>query len=97
MERYDANPAVAKAICIDMATDSFWKQLVSVELKVAVNSSFLKNGHTIVDPHTAGKQFCAHVRREREQFGRECPGQWSWIGGLVGPRNPSWHLEMRDV
>ena len=36
------------------------------------------------------------MRREREQFGRECPGQWSWIGGLTGPTNPTWHLEMRD-
>lgn len=45
---------------------------------------------------TAGRQYCTHVQRERENFGRECPAQWSWIGGLVGPTNPTWHLEMRD-
>jgi sulfite reductase alpha subunit-like flavoprotein len=58
--------------------------------------SFEKYGFTIVDPHSVGQQFCTHVRREREQFGRECPAQWSWIGGLTGPTNPTWHLEMRD-
>jgi sulfite reductase alpha subunit-like flavoprotein len=58
--------------------------------------SFEKHGFTIVDPHSVGQQFCTHVRREREHFGRECPAQWSWIGGLTGPTNPTWHLEMRD-
>jgi hypothetical protein len=58
--------------------------------------SFEKNGFTIVDPYSVGQQFCTHVRREREQFGRECPAQWSWIDGLTGPTNPTWHLEMRD-
>jgi nitric oxide synthase oxygenase domain/subunit/hemoglobin-like flavoprotein len=75
MERYDAGPAVAKVLDVDIATNPFWEQLATVELEVAVNSSFRKNGHTIVDPKTAGNQFCAHVRREREHFGRECPGQ----------------------
>lgn len=49
-----------------------------------------------MDPHAVGESYCTHVRREREEHGRECPGQWSWIGGLVGPTNPTWHLEMRD-
>jgi nitric oxide synthase oxygenase domain/subunit len=51
---------------------------------------------TIVDTHSVGQQFCTHVQREREQFGRERPAQWSWIGGLTGPTNPTWHLEMLD-
>ena len=36
-----------------------------------------------------------HCKRERED-GRECPAQWSWIGGLTGPLNKTWHKEMRD-
>jgi len=123
MERYDAGPAVAKAMGIDMNKDPMWRQHASIEVSLffggkrlglfltfrsinhypfalqlerAVLNSFQKNGFTIVDPITVGEQFCMHVRREREQFGRECPGQWSWIGGLVGPTNPTWHLEMRD-
>jgi sulfite reductase alpha subunit-like flavoprotein len=66
------------------------------QMERAVLHSFRKGGYTIVDPHSVGESFCTHVRREREQFQRECPGQWSWIGGLVGPTNPTWHLEMRD-
>ena len=96
MERYDAGPAAALALGIDMAANPFWRQSAFLELEVAVVHSFQKNGYTIVDPYTVGSSFCTHVRREREQFGRECPGQWSWIGGLVGPTNPAWHLEMRD-
>lgn len=96
MERYDAGPAVAKACGIITAKDPFWRQQVSLELERAVLHSFKKNGYTIVDPASSGQSFCTHVQREREQFGRECPAQWSWIGGLVGPTNPTWHLEMRD-
>ena len=66
------------------------------QLERSVLHSFRKNKFTIVDPHSVGESFCVHVRREREQHGRECPAQWSWIGGLVGPTNPTWHLEMRD-
>ena len=59
MERYDADPAVAKAIgIIDMATNPFWKQPVAVELEVAESTVPFKrmDSRTIVDPHTAGKQ-----------------------------------------
>ena len=96
IERYDVAPSVAQACDIDPSTTSIYRNLVSCELEIAIEHSFKKNGFTIVDPHTVGKSFCTHVRREREQFGRECPAQWSWIGGLVGPNNPTWHLEMRD-
>jgi hypothetical protein len=37
-----------------------------------------------------------HCKREKEA-GRECPAQWSSIGGLIGPTNPTWHKEIRDV
>jgi sulfite reductase alpha subunit-like flavoprotein/nitric oxide synthase oxygenase domain/subunit/hemoglobin-like flavoprotein len=96
LERYDAGPAICNALGIDMTTEPMWRQLASSELEKAVLHSFQKGGYTIVDPHSVGQQFCTHVRREREQFGRECPAQWSWIGGLTGPTNPTWHLEMRD-
>jgi nitric oxide synthase oxygenase domain/subunit/sulfite reductase alpha subunit-like flavoprotein/hemoglobin-like flavoprotein len=96
MERYDAGPAICNVLGIDMTTEPMWRQLATSELEKAVLHSFQKGGYTIVDPHAVGQQFCTHVRREREQFGRECPAQWSWIGGLTGPTNPTWHLEMRD-
>jgi sulfite reductase alpha subunit-like flavoprotein len=96
MERYDVGDQVAKLIGIDIQTDVMWRQAVTVEFERAVLYSFKKNGYTIVDPHSVGESFCVHVQREREQHGLECPSQWSWIGGLVGPTNKTWHLEMRD-
>ena len=96
MERYDAGGPMAKVLGLDTKTNIMWQVLASCEWEIAVEYSFKKSGYTIVDPHTVGKSFCTHVRREREDHGRECPGQWSWIGGLTGPTNPTWHLETRD-
>eukprot|EP00980_Cylindrotheca_fusiformis_P003855 scaffold858_cov123-Cylindrotheca_fusiformis.AAC.31 len=84
MERYDVGPKIAEVIGIDIETDIMWRQAVSCELERMVVHSFQKHKFTIVDPMTVGRQFCTHVQREREQFGRECPAQWSWIGGLLG-------------
>ena len=95
IERYNVGPEIAKALEMDMKTDPLWKQRVFCELERAVLYSFNKNNFTIVDPTTAGKSFCTHVRRERDN-GRECPAQWSWIGGFLGTTNDTWRLEMRD-
>ena len=96
MERYDAGPQIAKVLGLNVTSDPSYLDMASCELQRMVMHSFQKNGYTIVDPMSVGNSFCTHVKREREQYGRECPGQWSWIGGLVGPNNPTWHLEMRD-
>lgn len=65
------------------------------EIDIAVNYSFQKQGFSMVDMDTVEKSFMVHCKRERDA-GRECPAQWSWIGGLTGPNNPTWHHEMRD-
>lgn len=96
MERYDVGVKVAQVCGIDTQSDVMWRQAASIEVERAVLYSFKKSGFTIVDPHSVGESFCVHVQREREQHGLECPSQWSWIGGLVGPTNKTWHLEMRD-
>lgn len=84
MERYNAGGPMAKVLGLDTKTNIMWEQLAFCEWEIAVEYSFKKNGYTIVDPNAVGKSFCTHVQREREDHGRECPGQWSWIGGLVG-------------
>jgi nitric oxide synthase oxygenase domain/subunit/hemoglobin-like flavoprotein len=96
MERYDAGPRMAEILGLDTKTNPMWQQLAFCEWELAVLHSFKINGFTMVDPMTVGKSFCTHVRREREDFGRECPAQWSWIGGLTGTTNDTWHMEMRD-
>lgn len=84
IERYDVGPQMAEAIGLETESDPMWRQTVSCELERMVVHSFQKHKFTIVDPMTVGRSFCTHVQREREQFGRECPAQWSWIGGLLG-------------
>ena len=96
MERYNVGPEIAKVCGLGMDNDPMWRTAASYELERMVLHSFQKHKFTIVDPMTVGRSFCTHVQREREQFGRECPAQWSWIGGLLGPTNPTWHLENRD-
>lgn len=95
MERYPGdNERWANAIGLD-TSQRMWRARVAHEIDVAVLHSFDKAGYTIVDMDTVGNQFLTHCKREQEA-GRECPAQWSWIGGLTGPINPTWHKEMRD-
>jgi len=83
MERYPGDDEKwAKAIGLD-TTQRMWKARIAHEIDVAVLHSFDKAGYTIVDSETVGGQFMTHCKREQEA-GRECPAQWSWIGGLTG-------------
>jgi nitric oxide synthase oxygenase domain/subunit len=82
LERYNASAPLAEAFGIN-PHDRMLQQKVTVELETAVLHSFEKNDFTIVDPMASGKSFMTHCKRERK-MGRECPAQWSWIGGLVG-------------
>ena len=82
LERYKVTLPLAKAMNIP-SNDRMLAQKVSAEMENAILHSFEKSEYTIVDPMTVGKSYFTHCKRER-QAGRECPGQWSWIGGLVG-------------
>ena len=82
LERYNATEPLAEAFGMDV-TDKLLHQKVSAELETAILHSFEKNKFTVVDPMTVGKSFLTHCKRERTS-GRECPAQWSWIGGLLG-------------
>lgn len=94
-ERYNIAEEWAKAAGISTETKRIYEQRVYPEIDIAVNYSFQKQGFSMVDMDTVGKSFFVHCKRERDA-GRECPAQWSWIGGLTGPTNPTWHHEMRD-
>ncbi len=82
IERYQVSNHLARALKMDL-NDPFLPQKVSTELEHAILYSFQRQGITIIDPLTVGKSFITHCKRERN-CGRECPAQWSWIGGLVG-------------
>lgn len=77
--RYDMLKPVAKAMGLDTSKgDSLWKDRALIELNSAVLFSYRQAGVTIVDHHTASRQFLQHIDNE-EKCGREVPGQWSWI------------------
>lgn len=82
LERYDATIPLARAFEMD-PNDRLLRQKVSCELETAILHSFDKNKVTMVDSPTVGQSFLTHCSRERKA-GRECPAQWSWIGGLLG-------------
>jgi nitric oxide synthase oxygenase domain/subunit/sulfite reductase alpha subunit-like flavoprotein len=95
VERYQVSEKVAEAIGIP-TTEKLWQNRVFHEVAVAVLHSFEAAKFTMVDQHTAQASFLTHCERERDA-GRECPAEWSWIGGMVGPGlNPLWHRPMRD-
>eukprot|EP01116_Phalansterium_solitarium_P021474 TRINITY_DN6686_c0_g1_i3.p1 TRINITY_DN6686_c0_g1~~TRINITY_DN6686_c0_g1_i3.p1 ORF type:complete len:1576 (-),score=643.68 TRINITY_DN6686_c0_g1_i3:181-4908(-) len=84
-ERYDKGRVIAAAFDLDTSSEqTMWRHQAYVELLKAINFSFKRNRSTLVDQYTVSTQFMTHCTRERDQ-GREVPGQWSWLGGLVGP------------
>lgn len=85
-DRYDLLPAVARLMGLDTKSNrSLWKDKALVELNIAVLESFADAGVTIVDHHTAAKQFKSFERKE-ESAGRAVTGNWAW---LIPPMSPA--------
>ena len=83
--RYNMLPAVAELMGLDTSKpDTLWKDKALVELTYAVLHSFKKAGVTIVDHHTAAKQFKLFEKREAE-CGRLATGEWEWLIPPVSP------------
>ncbi|MDA5560684.1 nitric oxide synthase oxygenase [Exiguobacterium sp. MMG028] len=84
--RYDLLPLVGRSLGLDTSKErSLWRDRALVELNIAVLQSFERAGVTIVDHHTAAKQFKRFEKNEREA-GRDVTGQWSW---LIPPLSPA--------
>ncbi len=85
-DRYHMLPKVAEVLALDQSKSStLWKDRALVELNIAVLHSFQKAGVTIVDHHTAAKQF-AHFEKQEQRAGRDVTGMWSW---LIPPMSPA--------
>lgn len=85
-DRYNLLPLVGKSLGLDTTKErSLWRDRSLVELNVAVLQSFERSGVTIVDHHTAAKQFKRFEKNEKEA-GRKVTGQWSW---LIPPLSPA--------
>lgn len=85
-DRYDRLPAVAEKMGLDTRRNaSLWKDRALVEINVAVLHSFKEAGVTIIDHHTAAKQFKTFEQNE-EAAGRDVTGNWAW---LIPPLSPA--------
>ncbi|WP_339094187.1 nitric oxide synthase oxygenase [Deinococcus sp. VB343] len=95
-DRYDALPAVARALGLDTRRErTLWRDRALVELNVAVLHSFDTAGVKLVDHHTVTAH---HVRfEEREaRAGREVRGKWSWLIPPLSPATtPLWSRSYR--
>jgi nitric-oxide synthase len=98
--RYHLLPTIAQRMGLDLHSDrSLWKDRALVELNVAVLSSFATHGVTMVDHHTASRQFVVHQQRE-QQAGRCVYADWGWIvPPLSASTTPVFHrpYENREV
>ncbi len=93
VDRYNMLPVVAKKMGLDTRSDrSLWKDQALVELNIAVLDSFAKHGVTMVDHHTATRQFIRHEELEK-QAGRKVPAHWVWIvPPISGSATPVFHV-----
>lgn len=78
-DRYDLLPLVAEQLGLNTSRErSLWKDRALVELNYAVLDSFERSGVTIVDHHTATKQF-ARFEKNEAACERDVTGEWSWL------------------
>lgn len=86
VDRYNLLPLVGKSLGLDTSKErTLWRDRALVELNLAVLQSFEREGVTIVDHHTAAKQFKRFEKNEADA-GRDVTGQWSW---LIPPLSPA--------
>lgn len=93
-KRYNLLPKVAALMGLDTKTETaLWRDKALVELNVAVLHSFKKQGVTMVDHHTAAKQF-EHFEQIEADAGRKVTGDWTWLIPPVSPATT--HIFHRD-
>ena len=94
LHRYNLLPIIAEKLGLDTCSDrTLWKDRALVELNIAVLHSFNAHGVTIVDHHTASRQFVVHEENEK-QLGRPFAADWGWIvPPLSGSVTPVFHHE----
>ncbi|MCG6793958.1 nitric oxide synthase oxygenase [Geobacillus sp. YHL] len=84
--RYNMLPKVAFCMGLDTNSNaSLWKDKALVELNIAVLYSYKKAGVSIVDHHTAARQFQLFEQQEKAA-GRHVTGDWTW---LIPPLSPA--------
>jgi nitric-oxide synthase, bacterial len=77
--RYNMLPKVAEKMGLDIHNRALlWKDRAIIELNTAVIHSYQKMGVTLVDHHTASRQFMRFIEQENHE-NRDVNADWSWI------------------
>ncbi|MGX9929901.1 nitric oxide synthase oxygenase [Virgibacillus salarius] len=85
-DRYNFLPLVASQLGLNTKhLSTLWKDRALVELNAAVLASYKKAGVSIVDHHTAAKQFEIFEKQEAKHR-RSVTGKWAW---LIPPLSPA--------
>lgn len=84
-DRYNALPKIAEFMGLNTKSNrSLWIDKALVELNIAVIHSFEKAGVTLVDHHTAAKQFKAFEKNEMTE-NRPITGNRAWLLPPISP------------
>lgn len=91
-QRYNMLPVIAERMGLNTHSErTLWRDQALVELNIAVLHSFARRGVSIVDHHTASRQFMLHEEQERS-CGRCVAADWGWIvPPLSGSLTPMFH------
>lgn len=96
-DRYDYLPLIARKMELEVGNEaSLWRDRALVELNRAVLHSYAKAGVTIVDHHTASRQFLQHLELE-QKANRSVSADWAWIvPPMSGAATKVFHTPMRQ-
>jgi nitric-oxide synthase, bacterial len=90
--RYNVLPLIAERMGLNMCSErTLWRDLALVELNIAILHSFAQHGVSIVDHHTACRQFMLHEELEHKA-GRSIAADWGWlVPPMSGSLTPVFH------
>jgi nitric-oxide synthase len=82
-QRYNVGPAMAKALGFSMKNSSLWRDEVQLVLNKAILASFMREGTSVIDHHSASDSFMEFMETQIEEVGW-CPADWIWITPPAG-------------
>ncbi|MGM8213150.1 nitric oxide synthase oxygenase [Virgibacillus sp. W0430] len=84
-DRYNLLPKIAEIMGLDInSSRSLWIDKALIELNIAVLHSYQEAGVTLIDHHTAAKQFKKFEENEIKS-GRNVTGNWVWLIPPISP------------
>jgi len=96
--RYNVLPTIAKRMGIDRSSEAaLWRDRAMVELNIAVLHSFRKAGVTVLDHHTASREFLEFIGQEHA-CGRVANTDWAWVvPPISGSATPQFHIDFPNA